>query len=232
MTPSDCNLPALIDHTILRPEATKMDVLRLCAEAKQHGFTVIFIPPCYTADAVEAVAGTIVRVGVPVGFPLGGHATRIKVAEAVEGVRQGAAILDMVINVSRLKSGDLDTVREDIAEVVRATPEAEHKVILETCYLTDQEKMTACRLVVEAGADYVKTSTGFGAGGATIADIRLLKASVAGRAKVKASGGIRDWNTTRQMLEAGADRIGTSASLKIMEEWSAVRHVIGSQGIA
>ena len=105
-------------------------------------------------------------------------------------------------------------------------------MILETCYLTDQEKMTACRLVVEAGADYVKTSTGFGAGGATIADVRLLKASVGGRAKVKASGGIRDWNTVQQMLEAGADRIGTSASLKIVEEWSAARHLIRSQGLA
>jgi deoxyribose-phosphate aldolase len=232
MTQSEWNLPALIDHTILRPEATKNDVLRLCEEAKHHGFTVIFIPPCYTADAVEAVNRSAVRVGVPIGFPLGGHATSIKVAEAVEGVRLGAAILDMVINVSRLKSGDLDAVRQDIAEVVRATPHAEHKVILETCYLTDQEKMTACRLVVEAGADYVKTSTGFGAGGATIADVRLLKASVGGRAKVKASGGIRDWNTVRQMLEAGADRIGTSASLKIVEEWSAARHLIRSQGLA
>jgi deoxyribose-phosphate aldolase len=221
MTQSDWNLPALIDHTILRPEATKADVLRLCREARQYAFTVIFIPPCYTPDAVEAVAGSAVRVGIPIGFPLGGHATRIKVAEAVEGVRQGAAVLDMVINVSRLKSGDLDAVRQDIAEVVRATPEAEHKVILETCYLTDQEKMTACRLVVEAGADYVKTSTGFAVGGATAADVRLLKASVGGRAKVKASGGIRDWHSAREMLEAGADRIGTSASLKIVEEWSA-----------
>jgi deoxyribose-phosphate aldolase len=221
MTQSNWNLPALIDHTILRPEATKADVLRLCREARQYAFTVIFIPPCYTADAVEAVAGSAVRVGIPIGFPLGGHATRIKVAEAVEGVRQGAAVLDMVINVSRLKSGDLDAVRQDIAEVVRATPEAEHKVILETCYLTDQEKMTACSLVVEAGADYVKTSTGFAAGGATAADVRLLKAAVGGRAKVKASGGIRDWHSAREMLEAGADRIGTSASLKIVEEWSA-----------
>jgi deoxyribose-phosphate aldolase len=152
---------------------------------------------------------------------LGGHTTGTKVAEALEGVRQGATVLDMVINVSRLKSGDHDAVRNDIAEVVRATPEAEHKVILETCYLTDQEKMTACRLVVEAGADYVKTSTGFGAGGATIADIKLLKAGVEGRAKVKASGGIRDWKTTQALLEAGADRIGTSASLKILDEWSA-----------
>ena len=215
------NLPALVDHTLLRPEATRADVLRLCGEATQYGFQVIFIPPCYTAEAVEAVAGSDVRVGIPVGFPLGGHATSVKVAEALEGVRHGAVVLDMVINVSRLKSGDLDAVRQDIAEVVRATPRAEHKVILETCYLTDQEKTTACRLVVEAGADYVKTSTGFAAGGATVADVKLLKAAVENRAKVKASGGIRDWKTAREMLEAGADRIGTSASLKIMEEWSA-----------
>jgi deoxyribose-phosphate aldolase len=221
MNRREWNLPSLIDHTMLRPEATRADVLRLCREAREHGFTVIFIPPCYTTEAVEAVAGSDVRVGIPVGFPLGGHATSIKVAEALEGVRHGAVVLDMVINVSRLKSGDLDAVRQDIAEVVAATPRAEHKVILETCYLTDQEKTTACRLVVEAGADYVKTSTGFAAGGATVADVKLLKAAVGNRAKVKASGGIRDWKTAREMLEAGADRIGTSASLKIMEEWSA-----------
>jgi len=154
------------------------------------------------------------------------------VAEAVEGVRQGATVLDMVINVSRLKSGDHDAVRQDIAEVVQATPDAEHKVILETCYLTEQEKMTACKLVVEAGADYVKTSTGFGARGATAADVTLMKAAVAGRAKVKASGGIRDWKTTLEMLEAGADRIGTSASLTIMEEWSAAHQRLRSLGRA
>src|SRR5689334_524223 len=232
MTQPTWDLPTLIDHTILRPEATKADVLRLCQEAKQYGFDVIFVPPCYTAEAVAAVAGAAVRVGIPIGFPLGGHTTSVKVAEAVEGVKQGAAVLDMVINVSRLKSGDLDAVRQDIAEVVRATPAAEHKVILETCYLTDQEKMTACRLIVEAGADYVKTSTGFGAAGATVADVRLLKAAVAGRAKVKASGGIRDWRTTRELLEAGADRIGTSASLKIVEEWSTVHQRIRSHNLA
>jgi len=220
MNTGDWNLPALIDHTILRPEATKADVLRLCKEATQCGFQVIFIPPCYAAEAVQAVAGSMVRVGIPIGFPLGGHTTKTKVAEAIEGVKRGAVVLDMVINVSRLKSGDLDLVRQDIAEVVQATPGAEHKVILETCYLTDEEKRTACRLVVEAGADYVKTSTGFGAGGATVADIRLLKTAVQGRAKVKASGGIRDWKTAKAMLEAGADRIGTSASLNILKEWS------------
>jgi deoxyribose-phosphate aldolase len=217
------NLPSLIDHTVLRPEATKADVLRLCREAKDHRFTVIFVPPCYVDEAVAAVAGAAIRVGIPIGFPLGGHTTKAKVAEAVEAVARGASVLDMVINVSRLKSGDHDEVRRDIASVVMATPNVEHKVILETCYLTQQEKLTACRLVVEAGADYVKTSTGFGAAGATVEDVRLMKTAVAGRAKVKASGGIRDWKTAQAMLEAGADRIGTSASLKIIEEWSASR---------
>lgn len=221
---SGWDLPALIDHTVLRPDATKPDMLRLCEEAKAHGFTVIFVPPCYVDEAVAAVAGTGIRVGIPIGFPLGGHSTKIKVAEAVEAVQRGATVLDMVLNISRLKSADHDYVRTDIAEVVKATVGVEHKVILETCYLTPQEKRTACRLVVEAGADYVKTSTGFGAAGATVEDVRLLREVVAGRVKVKASGGIRDWKTTRAMLETGADRIGTSAGLKIIHEWRAAIH--------
>lgn len=215
------NLPALIDHTVLRPEATKHDVLRLCEEAKTHGFIVIFVPPCYVDDAAAAIAGTNIQLGIPIGFPLGGHTTNTKVAEAVDAVSRGARVLDMVLNVSRLKSGHHDYVRTDIAEVVKATPGVEHKVILETCYLTQDEKRAACHLVVEAGAEYVKTSTGFGAAGATVADVRLLKETVAGRAKVKASGGIRDWKTTLAMLEAGADRIGTSAGLTILEQWRA-----------
>ncbi len=217
---SGWNLPALIDHTVLKPDATKHDVLRLCEEAKAHGFTVIFVPPGYVDEAVAAVAGTGIRVGIPIGFPLGGHSTQTKVAEAIEAVRRGAMVLDMVLNISRLKSADHDYVRTDIAEVVKSTVGIEHKVILETCYLTHQEKRTACQLVVEAGADYVKTSTGFGTAGATEEDVRLLKEVVAGRVKVKASGGIRNWKTTLAMLEAGADRIGTSASLKIIDEWN------------
>ena len=213
------NLPDLIDHTVLRPDATKDDVLRLCQEARDNKFTVVFVPPCYIDEAVEAVADTAIHVGIPIGFPLGGHTTKTKVAEAVEAVGRGARVLDMVLNVSRLKSGDHTLVRSDIAEVVKATPGVEHKVILETCYLTQEEKRTACYLVVEAGADYVKTSTGFGPAGATVEDVRLLRNTVAGRVKVKASGGIRDWKTTLAMLEAGADRIGTSASLKILNEW-------------
>jgi deoxyribose-phosphate aldolase len=223
MATHDWNLPTLIDHTVLRPDATKSEVLRLCQEAREFGFVVIFVPPCYIDEAVEAVVGTRIRVGIPIGFPLGGHTTATKIAEAIEGVTRGARVLDMVINVSRLKSGDYDVVRTDMTEVVKATAGAEHKVILETCYLTREEKITACRLAVEAGMDYVKTSTGFAAAGATVEDVKLMKDAVAGRAKVKASGGIRDWKTTLAMLEAGADRIGTSASLAIMAEWSATR---------
>ncbi|MCP9446798.1 MAG: deoxyribose-phosphate aldolase [Nitrospira sp.] len=217
------NLPDLIDHTVLRPDATRGDVLRICREAIEYNFSVIFVPPSYLAEAVAAVEGYSIRVGAPVGFPLGGHATKTKVTEAVEAVEQGATVLDMVLNISWLKSGDYDAVWQDITEVVRATPNSEHKVILETCYLTDQEKMTACRLVVEAGADYVKTSTGFGPSGATVDDVRLLKTAVAGQVKIKASGGIRDWKTARAMLEAGADRIGTSAGVPIVEEWRGVQ---------
>jgi deoxyribose-phosphate aldolase len=221
VTPNDwlTLLPHYLDHTVLRPEATRADVLRLCDEAKASDFRVIFVPPCYVDEAVAAVAGTPVRVGIPIGFPLGGHTTRTKVAEAMEAVARGATVLDMVINISRLKSRDHDLVRSDMAEVVAATPAAEHKVILETCLLTREEKIVACRLAVEAGMDYVKTSTGFSQAGATVEDVRLLVSSVDGRAKVKASGGIRDWKATRALLEAGADRIGTSAGLKILAEW-------------
>ena len=220
MLDSAFDLPALIDHTVLRPDATRADIQRLCDEATRYGFHVIFVPPCYVAEAVEALVGTDILVGIPVGFPLGGHTTATKVHEASEGVRRGATVVDMVINISRLKSGDDDALRADIAEVVLATRTAEHKVILETCYLTRQEKLTACALSAEAGADYVKTATGFGPAGATVADVALLKQAVAGRLKVKASGGIRDLATTLAMLDAGADRIGTSASVKIIEEWT------------
>ena len=212
-------LPSLIDHTILSPDATKADVLRLCDEARQYGFVMIFVPPCYVKEAVAAVAGTRIRVGIPIGFPLGGHTTAAKVAEAVEAAAHGAAELDMVLNISRLKSGDTQFVLEDMTEVVRATPGVGHKVILETCFLSAEEKIMACRLAVKAGMDYVKTSTGFGPAGATVQDVRLMKEAVAGGAKVKASGGIRDLKTLMMMLEGGADRIGTSASVKILGEW-------------
>jgi len=216
-------LPARIDHTLLRPDATRTDVLRLCEEAKHYGFLVVFVPPCYVREAVSKLAETSIRVGAPVGFPHGCQTTGTKVAEAEEAVGCGATVLDMVLNISRLKSGDAEAVREDIADVMAATPGIEHKVIIETCYLTRQEKLTACRVVLDAGADYVKTSTGFGPAGATVEDVRLLKGAVAGRAKIKASGGIRTLQSAVALLEAGADRIGSSASVQIMQEWLAVR---------
>ena len=217
------DLPRLIDHTVLKPDTTRVDVLRLCEEARRFGLTVVFVPPCFLQEALDAVAGAAIRVGVPIGFPHGSVTTAAKVAQAVEAWRQGAAELDLVLNVGFLKSGDHDAVRQDIAGVVRATPGAGHKVILETCLLTREEKITACQLAVEAGADYVKTSTGFGVAGATVEDVRLMKEAVAGRAKVKAAGGIRDLKTCLALIEAGADRIGTSASVAIMEEWLAGR---------
>jgi len=219
------NLSALLDHTILRPETTRAEVRHLCDEARRYGFSVVFVPSCYCDEAVTWLAGTSIRVGVPIGFPLGWQTTRSKVAEAIEGFEKGALELDMVINVGLLKAGDYDSVRRDIAEVVRATPGAGHKVILETALLTQEEKKVACRLAVEAGVDYVKTSTSFGPGGATVEDVRLMKEGVGDRTKVKASGGIRDLKTTLAMLEAGADRIGTSASVKIIEEWLTQRHM-------
>ena len=219
------NLPSLIDHTVLRPETAREDVRRLCEEARRYGFGVVFVPSCYCEEAVSILAGTSIRVGVPIGFPLGWQTTRSKVEEAIEGVGNGALELDMVINVGFLKAGDYGAVQRDIAEVVSATPGAGHKVILETALLSQEEKKTACRLAIEAGADFVKTSTSFGPGGATVEDIRLMKEAVAGRVKVKAAGGIRDLETTLAMLEAGADRIGTSASVKIIEEWLAQRRV-------
>ena len=218
-----CDLPARIDHTLLRPDATTQDVLRLCSEAQRYGFAVVFVSPCYLDEARAALAGSSIRLGTPVGFPFGSQRTSTKVQEAVEAVDRGARELDMVLNISRMKSGDYDQVQADIQAVVNATPEASHKVILETCYLTEEEKRLACRLAIDAGADYAKTSTGFGSAGATVEDVRLMVNEVAGRISVKAAGGIRDLQLTRALLEAGADRIGTSAGVAIIEEWLAER---------
>lgn len=215
------DLPSRIDHTLLRPEATTLDVRRLCAEAQRYKFGGVFVHPSYLADVARLLDGSGIRVGTPIGFPFGAQTTPVKAYEAEQACRLGAQDLDMVINIGRLKSGDYDLVREDMAAVVKATPSAGHKVILETCYLTQEEKRVACRLAVEAGMDYVKTSTGFGPGGATEEDVQLMASAVSSRGKVKAAGGIRDLALTRVLLRAGADRIGTSAGVGIMNEWLA-----------
>ncbi len=225
------DLPSRIDHTLLRPEASTVDVHRLCAEAQCYKFGAVFVHPCYLAEVARLLAGSGIRVGTPIGFPFGAQTTPVKAYEAEQACRLGAQDLDMVINIGRLKSGDYDLVREDMAAVVKATPQAGHKVILETCYLTEEEKLVACRLALEAGVDYVKTSTGFGPGGATEADVRLMASAVGSQGKVKAAGGIRDLALARALLRAGADRIGTSAGVGIVTEWLAAGSQEAETGI-
>lgn len=212
-----------IDHTLLRADCTRDDVLRLCREAAHYGFTTVFVPPTYVAVAAVELHPTPVKVGTPVGFPLGAALTTVKRFEAAEALRLGADELDMVLNIGALKSGDRGRVAADIRGVVEVAHAAGAilKVILETALLTDDEKATACELAVSAGADFVKTSTGHAGGGATVEDVRLMRRVVGTRCGVKAAGGIRTAAQLAAMLEAGADRIGTSAGVAIMQELGA-----------
>jgi len=212
----DRSLARLIDHTLLKPEATEEQIRRLCAEARHYGFAAVCVNPWWVPLCVQELKGTGVKVATVIGFPLGATTTEAKAFEARQAVEAGAEELDMVINVGALKSGHLDRVQEDIAAVVRAAAGRVVKVILETGLLTDEEKVTACRLAVAAGAHFVKTSTGFGPGGATVADVRLMRQTVGDQVGVKASGGIRDHATAVAMVEAGASRIGASSSVAIV----------------
>lgn len=216
-------LAKLIDHTLLKPTATFDDIDKLCEEAKKYGFYLVCVSPCYVSYAVQKLSGSDVKVGTTVGFPLGASSPEVKVFETRKAVEAGAFEVDMVINLGYLKSGDYYAVKEDIEGVVRAAKEANPgtivKVIIETCYLTENEKVTAVKLCMDAKADFVKTSTGFGPGGATVEDVRLISKLVEGKMGIKASGGIRDLKTALQMLDAGATRIGTSSGVAIMEEF-------------
>jgi deoxyribose-phosphate aldolase len=216
------NLASFIDHTLLRPEATEDEVRRLVAEAAGHGFASVCIPPIYVPLAAEILAGTPVAVGTVVGFPLGYVHPEIRRAESRQAVADGARELDTVLNVSWLKSGDDRRVLGDLAAWVGAMRRERDglilKVILETALLTDEEKARGARLVVESGADFVKTSTGFAKGGATVEDVALLAKTAEGRIGVKASGGIRDLATARAMIAAGATRLGTSSGVGIVQE--------------
>ena len=213
-------LAKTIDHTLLKPEATPEQIRQLCSEAKEFGFASVCINPAYVELAVQELRGTGVKVCTVIGFPLGATTSSVKAYEAGEAARAGALEVDMVLNVGALKAKNLDLVREDIAGVVnaarKANSEAEVKVILETCLLSNEEKVTACRLAQAAGAHFVKTSTGFSTAGATAGDIRLMRNTVGQAMQIKASGGIRDWQTARTLLEAGADRLGASAGLAII----------------
>lgn len=214
-------LSKYIDHTLLKASATLEDIEKLCQEAVEYGFYSVCVNPCYVALAAEKLLGTSVKVAVTVGFPLGATSAQTKAFEATEAVKAGASEVDMVMNVGLLKGGDFYAVRKDIEGVVSSVKQinaqAKVKVIIETCYLSDDEKVSACRIAQDAGADFVKTSTGFGTGGATLEDVRLMKGMAEGDLEVKASGGIRDLDTALAMIEAGATRIGTSSGIAILK---------------
>ncbi|MEZ0118587.1 UNVERIFIED_ORG: deoxyribose-phosphate aldolase [Heyndrickxia coagulans] len=212
------NLAAYIDHTLLKPEATEKDILKLTAEAAQYHFASVCIHPYWVKLAAKELAGTDVKVCTVIGFPLGATTAETKAFETKKAIEDGADEIDMVINIGALKSGDTEAVEADIRAVVEAAQGKLVKVIIETCLLTNEEKELACRLAVKAGAHFVKTSTGFSTGGATIEDVKLMRQTVGDKAGVKASGGIHTKAEAEAMIEAGATRIGASSGVKIVSE--------------
>lgn len=218
-TPHSPGLAGLIDHTILKPDATRADIERLCAEAKANTFASVCVQPHWVSLCADLLRGTPVKVCTVIGFPHGMNKPETKCFETRRAVFEGATEVDMVVNIGALKSRDYATVGRDIRAVVEcAHPRATVKVILENAYLSDEEKVEGCALAKAAGADYVKTSTGFGPGGATVEDVALMRRVVGPEMGIKAAGGIKDAEIARKMVEAGATRLGASASLKIVQE--------------
>ena len=217
------DIPGLIDHTLLRPDATRDEIVKLCREARRYNFASVCVNPYWVPLVKTELAGTPVKVCTVVGFPLGASSTESKVAETAAAVRAGAQEIDMVINVGALRSGETEAVKIDIRQVVQIAHDAHAivKVILETALLDDNQKVVACSLAKLAGADFVKTSTGFGPSGATAQDVALMRQAVGPEMGVKAAGGIRTLEDLRKMAAAGASRIGASASVKIVEATAA-----------
>jgi deoxyribose-phosphate aldolase len=211
-------LAAMIDHSLLRPNATVEELKKLCEEAIEYGFKAVCVNPVHVAEAARLLKGQGVLVCSVVGFPFGTHSPEMKASETNEVVRLGAQEVDMVLRIGALKDGKEMDVADDIRAVVRAAGGHPVKVIMETCYLTDEEKIRGCKLAVEAGASFVKTSTGFAAAGATAEDVRLMKKTVGEKIGVKAAGGIRTLEGALKMIEAGANRLGISASVAIINE--------------
>ncbi|ALF11572.1 deoxyribose-phosphate aldolase [Parageobacillus thermoglucosidasius] len=211
------NIAKMIDHTLLKADTTKAQIVKLCEEAKQYGFASVCVNPTWVATAAELLKGTDVKVCTVIGFPLGANTPETKAFETKNAIENGATEVDMVINIGALKDGNDDLVERDIRAVVEAAKgKALVKVIIETCLLTEEEKVRACQLAVKAGADYVKTSTGFSTGGATTEDVALMRKTVGQNIGVKASGGVRDIKSAMAMVEAGATRIGTSSGAAIV----------------
>jgi len=209
---------SLIDHTLLKPDATSSMIESLCREAIENNFYAVCVNPCFVKFAKDLLKGSNVKVATVIGFPLGANTKEVKAFETEDAIKNGADEVDMVINIGALKNKDYDLVKEDIKSVVEAAKGKIVKVIIETCLLTDDEKKKACELALEAGAHFVKTSTGFSSGGATVEDVKLMKSVVGDKMGIKASGGIRDLETARKMIEAGATRLGTSSGVKIAKE--------------
>ncbi|MFD2697639.1 deoxyribose-phosphate aldolase [Mesonia sediminis] len=212
------SMKQFIDHTLLKPTASLQQIEQLCKEAKANEFFAICVNGCWVKQAVSFLKDSDVKVAAVVGFPLGAMHTKAKVFEAKQAVADGAQEIDMVLNLGDLKSGNYPAVEEDIAAVKEAIGDKTLKVILETCYLEEEEIAKACELAVAAKADFVKTSTGFGSAGATLEHVKLMKSCVGEKAEVKASGGIRDRATAEKFIEAGATRIGTSSGIKIVTD--------------
>lgn len=216
------NLERMIDHTLLKPESTEADIQDLCLEAKENNFKSVCINPGWVKYASDLLTGTEVEVCTVIGFPLGANKTVVKVSETQEAIKDGATEIDMVINIGRIKSEDFAYVYDDIAEVVKAAKgKAIVKVIIETCLLEKNEKIRACEIAKRAGADFVKTSTGFSTGGATVEDVKLMRSTVGPDMGVKASGGVRSPQDAQDMIDAGATRIGTSNGVKLVKNESA-----------
>jgi deoxyribose-phosphate aldolase len=216
---SRASVAALIDHTLLRPEATASEIRKVCAEARQYGFAAVCVNPYWTPLVTAEIAGSRVKACTVIGFPLGANATAIKRAETIEAIQAGAREIDVVLNIGELCGGNHDSVSRDIRTVVEAAHQggAIVKVILETALLTGEQKIVACGLAKDAGAEFVKTSTGFGLAGATVEDVALMRRAVGSAMGVKASGGIRTLADLQKMLAAGATRVGSSSSVKIIE---------------
>ena len=204
-----------IDHTLLKPTATITEIKKLCKEGIEHKFYAVCVNGCYANLAKEQLRGSKVKVAAVIGFPLGAMNSEAKIFEAQDCIQNGADEIDMVINIGWLKSGKNDLVENEISKIKKAIGDKVLKVIIETCYLTKEEKIKACELAVKAGADFVKTSTGFGDGGATLEDVKLMKDVVGNKAKIKASGGIKDRATAMKYIALGVSRIGTSSGISI-----------------
>ena len=207
----------MIDHTLLKAESSQDQIKQLCQEAKDHDFFSVCVQPTWISLCKEELGGSGVKIATVIGFPLGANTTETKVFEAKDAIEKGADEIDMVINIGALKSGQDQLVEDEIRAIKEAIGDHILKVIIETCLLTEDEKIRACQLTLKAGGDYVKTSTGFSTGGAKLEDVKLMKDQVKDQAKVKASGGIRDFATAQKMVEAGADRLGVSAGIAIVE---------------